>query len=254
MLVTEHVRFIMPKSREYQFGAMAVVQQFVNGFQPKSQRNDISQGEAQYALRYCLQMPYEDLAFFVASAHDRITGKKTSMGLELSQPPEEALDEVTMEIDMSDARLDMLKDTGKHLVQVCGLMCGVLISALPVVRKVQIRYENGYKWLESPTAAALLAVGNKEVTGVIGWRGAETYQAAAMGLAVIELDGPEYPAWLTKWGNPLYRRIESQLALGSGFCDIENMLVERTKRVVEAALEEIVRRCQIQEAVAVVQA
>lgn len=249
MIIEERVRFIMPKSREYQIGAMAVVQQFVNRFQPKSLRNDMSQGEAEYRLRYCLEMDYDDLAFFISPLADRLSSVKprTSVGLILDQMPEEKLDGITMDIDFSDERLDSMRHVGKHLVQVCGLMCGVAIQALPVVRKVQIRQEKGYKWLESPSCADLMAVKDREVTGVVGWRNAATYQAAAMGLAVIEVDGPEYPVWLTKWANPLYRRIESR---ANFFCCNEDAeLIARTKIIVENALEEIICRCRIQQAV-----
>ncbi len=252
MLVTEHVRFIMPKSREYQFGAMAAVQQFVNGFQPKSMRNDHTGGKAEYKLRYCLEMPFEDLAFFVSPLTRKLQfgGPRTSVGLDLHQMPEEKLDDFTMEVDLSDARLESMRGLGKHLVQVCGLMCGVLIQALPVVRKVRIRQNNGYTWLEDPSCHDLLQVRDDEFTGVVGWRSAATYQAAAMGLAVVELDTPDYPVWLTKWANPLYRRIEigpgECLHRGPALMDAE--LIERTKRVVENVLEEIIRRCRTQEA------
>ena len=207
-LVTESVRFVMPESREYQFAAFAVVQQYVNGFADKSRNHDVSGGTA--------------VDFFV---HD--------VGVRLVQPPEPRLDSITMEVDLREEIVDVFIPSGKHLVQACGLRCGVLVPPLPEVRRVRIRQDEGFRWLESPTYQDLVCLSDYECTGIVARRGGETYMAAAMGLAVVELDDSLYSNWLSKWGNILYRRIQRM---------DDPELVKAAKASVETTIIELLKR------------
>ena len=212
----------MPESREYQFAAFAVVQQYVNGFADKSRNHDVSGGTAVYRLQYELVMPKAALDFFV---HD--------VGVRLVQPPEPRLDSITMEVDLREEIVDVFIPSGKHLVQACGLRCGVLVPPLPEVRRVRIRQDEGFRWLESPTYQDLVCLSDYECTGIVARRGGETYMAAAMGLAVVELDDSLYSNWLSKWGNILYRRIQRM---------DDPELVKAAKASVETTIIELLKR------------
>ncbi len=231
MLITERVRFLMPQSREYQFAAMAVLQQFVNGFTLKCARGEVAEEGVAYALDYVISgMHDNDLLFFIrphrAYAH-------TSLALTLSlMPLRELSGPATMEVDMSDERLESLRSSGKHIVQIGGLMCGILTPALPECRRVEIRRGDPV-WLWNPTCEELQQVKDFEVTGVIAWRGAATYMAAVLGLAVVELDRPDYPNWITKWRLLLYRRVE--VPHGESAHDVQH-LIDGARESVESCI------------------
>lgn len=233
--VEDRVRFLMPTRREYQFAAMAVVQKYVNGYGIKAINEDASAGRTAYSLQYQLAMAYEDFVFF------------QGVGLTLNTLPQELRGEVSMLVDMRDEKLEAFRDSGKHVTQVCGMLCGVLCRALPQIRKVRVAPMGG-KWLYAPLLSAVMAIRDFECTGIIADAGAETYLAAAKGLAVIELvPATEPEAWRTKWNNILYRRIAGVRIESLG--DNGKSLIDGAIASVESMLKEIYRECQQPEVV-----
>ena len=196
LTITDYVRFLMPDNDEYRFAAVTAVQKFVNTFEIKSVNSDVSEGRAKYALEYEL-----------SGLDDRYLQFLVDIGLHLRIPPCRALSaDATMVCDMRDARLETFRGLGRHAAQVCALSCAVEAPVLPEIKRVVPSYDDT-AWLTSPTIGQLLNVEDRMVCGVVGFRGPETYLAAAMGLGGVELDHGRGNRWLTKWRNPLYRRV-----------------------------------------------
>lgn len=229
MVDTDNIRFLMPSQREYQYAAMAVVQAFVNGYANRCKVTDVSEGAVTYAMHYELMMREHDLAWFEAC------------GLKLDSAPQRglAIDSISMDIDLTDDRLERFRTSGKHITQACGLMCGVLCPALPVVRGAALR-TGDWVWLTSPDEDTVAAIKDNEVTGVVGLAGPATYLAAARGLAVVEWTAQlDSPNWLTKWQNILYRRIEITEAY-----DKIRVMVARAKENIEVTIQTLLEAKQ----------
>src|SRR5678816_2970785 len=78
MVIVDQVLFIMPKSREYQFPAIGVVQDFVNTYQQKMMaQNPAGNPLLRYQLKYDVDISGDDWDFF------------QQIGLQLIQPREE---------------------------------------------------------------------------------------------------------------------------------------------------------------------
>jgi hypothetical protein len=232
----------MPENPEYQWAAMTAVQVFVNGYEIKNKNMDVSGGTATYAIEYEIVLPADRLDFFL----NRVQFK-------LDKAPQPLQGEVTMLVDLSDERLEAFRSSGKHVARVCGHLCGAEAKKMPDIRRVQVRYsdydEGGFAWFEEPTCDQLSRLADYQTTGVIGYRGEATYMAAAMGLAVIELDTSENSGWLTKYRNLLYRRVVvSEAEKGSGIrSDATKLLVDGARRNCEDVLSELVRRKTLME-------
>lgn len=209
MLLVDRVLFRMPRDRELQFPAMAVVQAFVRGFKEKMRVADVSRGAATYELQWDLEMSANDFSFFVAAG--------ATFGS--IRTPNLVPD---MVVDLSDERLEQYKDSGKHACQICGIMSGVACMPVPSLRHVKPRLQNkvwgvvGEKSIDTTyplvplTIDNLLEAEDGAYTGVVGHAGVGTYLAAAMGIAVIEILPLGRPRnWLTKWQNKGYRLIDT---------------------------------------------
>lgn len=209
MQVVDHVLFKMPLDKELQFPALAVAQAFVRGFREKMRVSDVSRGAANYELQWDVAMPEEDFKFFIAAG--ATFGSVRTEGL----VPD-------MIVDLTDERLEQYKDSGKHACQICGVMSGVACMPVPALRQVKPRLRNkvwgmvGAKTIITDyplaplTVSHLLGAQDEIYTGVVGLAGVETYLAAAMGIAVIEILPLGRPRnWLSKWQNKGYRLIDT---------------------------------------------
>jgi hypothetical protein len=234
----DRVVFFMPRNRELQFAAMTVLQEFVSDFDHKMDMNDSGRTKSKFLLKYDVWMHDTDWRFFL------------DLGLQFKQEREQVgLDEADMIVDMSDERLAQLVDTGKHAVQVCGLMCGTSCPPIPKLRQVLLSLGVPYRWgwvgekgLEDAISANgtaggsrvealedvdLMGVQDGQWFGVVGRAGWQTYLACAYGLPVVEIIPQGRPAkWLSKWSHPLYRAVDEVAG------DLE-FQVEQAKRNLE---------------------
>ncbi len=209
MQITDRVLFKMPKDRELQFPAIAVVQAFVRGFDDKARVTDVSRGAATYDLQWALDMSEHDFQFFIAA------------GATFGRIPANNIIP-DMIVDLSDDRINMYCDSGRHVCQICGIMSGVACMPVPALRQVRPRLQSkvwalvGEKEITTDYRLVpiklehLLAADDESYTGVVGMASVETYLAAAMGLAVVELLPVGRPRnWLSKWQNKGYRLIDT---------------------------------------------
>lgn len=214
----DRVLFKLPESRELQFPAMGAVQEFVNTFQARAKNSDVSRGKfTAYKLEYGLHGWAEDISFF------------RSIGIKLDVQPVEIVEgsRWDMVVDMSDHRINAFKDSGKHASAVCNLFAGIECPSLVKITAVAPRIDSpkylvlgkaARSLLEAATpkfvpgsGEELIGAKDKEWTGIIGCAGWETYLAAAMGLACIELlPGSRPMSWLSKWLNPMYRVVDGK--------------------------------------------
>lgn len=203
--LVDQILFKMPKDRELQFPTMAVLQSYVNEYDLKMMANDVSQGKVAYQLRYDVEMDDYDWQFF------------QSIGLELKKAKTNiARPDAVM--DFTEERINRYANLGKHVSQVCGLMCGVGCPPLPVIKKIAV--EQGQPWLilDDVSLGYLDGIDHRldiglcvdgSYCGAIGWASWKTYYAASMGWPVIELLPVGRPrTWLSKWWNPWYRVID----------------------------------------------
>jgi hypothetical protein len=212
VILTDHVRFIVPQSREYQFAAMTVIQRFVNGYDEKMRLNHVLPTSSPFELHYELHgLPDEDWKFWQA------------IGLKLTKMPE-PVERCDMEIDMREEQVLQFYAFDRHVCQAYGSSCGVEVSPLPEIRTVTpflMRDVDGYGtsrlervlWLdnmdEDVAEGHLMEAEDDEFSCVVGERGWLTWWAVAMGLPTIEILKPdESVPWMSKWSSPLYRVIE----------------------------------------------
>lgn len=225
MRVVDQVLFKMPQDRELQFPAMAVLQAFVNSFQAKMKSGVQPAPPPSYHLRYQVDMPKDDWLFF------------KTLGLSIVQQ-QEKIERPDLMLDFTEQRLELFKDSGKHVCQIYGIMSGVACPPLPVIRKVAPKIDGEPKWalvrykLRGGIATGgdeLAAAKDAEWTGVIGYAGWETYLAASMGLPLIEILPRGRPRnWLSKWTSSVYRMVEETIGMEED--------VDRAKENLEAVL------------------
>ncbi len=204
--VQDNVLIVMPRDRELQWAAMAIVQKWVNNYETRMGMNDASGGRAQYVLHYSLEMPDEDFAIFQRA------------GLELVQQPEKITDRLDMVIDLTDERLLTFKDTGKHVVQACGALCGEENIALPLIRRVHPglggkwgAFDTGRFGQELVTPEMLHEAVDGEWEGIIGIADWRMYMASAMMIPTIEIvPKNRNKNWLSKFSNLGYRMIQAE--------------------------------------------
>jgi hypothetical protein len=212
MFIIDHVKFLMPKDRELQFPAMALVQQFVNGYNEKMIANDYGQGN-KFQLRYDLDIDLEDWKFF-----ERVQ-------LKLDQPREVFTSEADLVCDFREDRLMQFRNSGKHAAQAYGVLCGVEVKPVPMIRQVLPPRTGTWGILPGMLYDAyirdstlipvegeqLVSVRDGVLLGVIGYAGWETYLAASLGLAVVEILPEGRPVtWLSKFFNTGYRPIRTE--------------------------------------------
>jgi hypothetical protein len=201
------VLFIMPTSREYQFPAMSALQAYVNCFQQKMTNNYyMSDNTPVFSLRYWCDIAEEDWEFF------------KTLGIELKQD-RQPIGYPDAVIDLSLARLlsfDVVSGN-KHCAQICAAIAGVEAPPFPKVRPrrpdpLMQRIVAVHAFIEGTELLShddFMELPDGVIGALVGYRGWETYMAAAQGLPVVELL-PEgcNPAWLSKWSNPFYRAVE----------------------------------------------
>lgn len=204
--VPDNVLIRMPRDRELQWAAMTIVQKWVNNYEIRMEKNDASSGRAQYVLHYELEISAEDLAIFRRA------------GLELRQQPEKLVGYPDMVIDLTDERLNRWKDSGKHVNQVCGYMCGEEAIALPLIRRVHpglggkwgvIAPKNGFSlYGDIISEEDLFKAVDGEWEGIIGFADWRMYLASAMMIPTIEIvPVTRNKKWLSKFCNLGYRVI-----------------------------------------------
>ena len=213
----DYVVFQMPKSREYLFPALAVVQAYVDTYEKRMHVTKTDQWE----LRYKIDMPAAELAQF------------QQWGVRFSRPQDtDCTMRPTMVVDMTDARTDMFRESGKHVANVYHALAGVAsapMPRLPLVKPAKTPFvwgvigavpgaetvadAVGMSQVKRLSGDALAGVGDGELTGVVAVAGWETYLAASKGLAVVELTADDAPRmWLAKWFNRGYRRLAASTA------------------------------------------
>lgn len=208
-IIPDYVRFIMPKDRELQWAAMPIVQKWINNYQIRMEKGDVSGGRAQFQLTYDLEMADEDFEIFKRA------------GLVLKQEPEKFDVPPDMIVDYSDERLKRFENQGRYVTQVCGIFCGEEAPSVPTVKKVHpglgarwatldeewsTRDWYGWGMAELITAEDLLEAKDAQWMGVIGRASWQTYLAASMMLPVIEIiPATRNKKWLSKFYNIGYR-------------------------------------------------
>lgn len=225
--VPDHVRFLMPSSRELQWAAMSIAQKWLNNYDTRMEAQDTSGGRALFDLHYEFTMPDEDFRIFEA------------VGLSLAKQPEKVFGPVDMIIDFREERIERLNDGLRHATQACGVMCGEDAKAVPKVRLVNpgvnapwvtthegLAVALGARYVE---AEAFYTVQNGDFRGMVGYAGWETYMAASMYLPVVEIvPATRSRNWLSKFCNLGYRPVRA------GEKEIEE--TQRAMRSVEAML------------------
>src|ERR1017187_3075915 len=180
MLITEQALFKMPKDRELQFPAMAVLQSYVNSYEEKMKANDVSYGTAKFRLFYDVEMPEEDWQFF----------QRAGLKLNTNRVKLEHMD---MVFDLTEDRVESMHSSGKHVCQIFGVMTGVGCPAWPTLRTVHPKMERPRRWgvcpydtlaetvwKESDEVIAideemLLASVDRQWTGIVGLASRLTY-------------------------------------------------------------------------------
>lgn len=238
--IPDNVLFNMPKDRELQWAAMTIVQKWVNNYEIRMEKNDASSGRAQYVLRYELGMPNEDFQIFRRA------------GLELRQQPGMLTGHPDMVIDLSDERLNRWKDSGKHVNQVCGYMCGEEAIAVPLIRRVHPGLGGRWGVLaprdsislygEVITEEDLFKAVDGEWEGIIGYADWRMYLASAMMLPTIEIcPNGRNKRWLSKFCNLGYRMIQAEQGndIGSRIESAQQSIRAMLRRKVEAKCSQV---------------
>ena len=232
MPIVDRIRFLMPKSREYQFAAMAVAQACIEHYDERPRMQGVPAGyDDKVELQWEIVMPQEDWLIFQQAGLE-LQGMGT---LSFDRP---LLADADVEVDMREHILeDHRWRTDHHLAQIYGALIGTETRVTPKLRQVQ----PGTVWYqlwEVPIVVstvmpmmvpeALLTAGDGLVGGIVGHAGWGTYLAASMGLPVIEVKPPERPLnFMSKWSHKTYRMVD-----GAG--DVEKQVYQ--------ALEDL-RRC-----------
>lgn len=215
--IIEYTIFKMPANREYQFPAVAIMQAYVNSYQSKCKANDASGGTAKYELMYGVDIDSHDWDLFFDA------------GLKIDIEPmwvDQVLDEVDtfrhpdMVVDLSDKKIDAFRHTGKHVIEICGHLCGnQLLVPFPRLRTAKPKIKDGFVWGAGGQEYTdwmvntqyvdwddLINLRDYELTGIICEASPFSYLAAAKGLAVVEIVTDDRPRnWLAKWSNSGYR-------------------------------------------------
>lgn len=227
MIVTDRVQFRMPKNREYQFPAMAVLQAYVNGFEHKMKQNDVAGvkcakcGLKRTTNERCLQcgeMNTVSIATYKIAFNHDMAPEHWNMfmraGFVLNVAPSELTD-IDMLIDMSDDRINAHVSSGKHVAQICGMLAGTGSSPIPGITR-RVPRIGDWQWatidpfitagLPKLTGDEIIEMEDQKYTGFIGRASWESYLVAAMGIPVVEIVPEGRPrAWLSKFLNGGYR-------------------------------------------------
>ena len=210
--IIDRVLFNMPKDKELQFLAMAIVQQFVNFYKIRKKAFDVDpsvsvsytitetgkvqesemtqQTKNNYVLHYWLNMPDEDKKLFDALQVDLIHAPT-----QFAEPPDAVF-------EFTDETAKALYNPNRHASQAYAALCGagkaILLRCLLIVKP---RIENPHwlhldhdDWTDAtyPNKTAIfeeqiLSAKDYELTGVIGTQGYLTYLAACRSIPVVEI-------------------------------------------------------------------
>jgi hypothetical protein len=198
VIIEDTVLFIMPEDKEYQFAAVSILQFYVNVFQDKMKNSYPQPPDLKFKLHYDVQIDPKDWKFW----------QRAELSLVQDKEPIGYPDAI---FDFSNERIDLFKGSGKHVGQVCGLMCGVGCPPLPEIRKVQPKL--GGEWIMLNPGVPhvdLLELQDEQVAGVIGEASWETYLACAMNLPTVEILPVGRPrTWLSKYTSAGYRVVDA---------------------------------------------
>jgi hypothetical protein len=209
-VIVDRALIILPEDRELMFACLGVLQKWINNYDARMKSNDVSGGRVVFRLNYKLR---------TSALNWRLL---ECLKLRLAHLPVEYTEAPDVVFDFSDARMLAFASTGKHASQIAGMMLGEdaepyldeqgvkRFANFPDIKKVQISTFD--KWLNVPIEEEdfIQSCYSEEYTGVIGAASWQTYAAAAMGLAVIEIVPAQRPKnWLTKWASSLYRVVEA---------------------------------------------
>ena len=230
--------FFLPKDRELQFPAMAILQSFVNYYDKKMQDPQVNPTKLPFTLEWDAQIEDADWQMFLRA------------GLEITIT-RKFIDDYECLIDLSDERLKPEMWPGRHATQAMGFLTGVEAPPIPQLRKIDPKVDS-YRWCAADMDLAkrldlihledLIAAKPGTITGVIGRASPMTYMAVCLGLAVVEILPPGRPKdWLSKWTSPGYRMIETQDQ------DLWPGYIERATRSIEREIEKHLRRVRMQE-------
>lgn len=230
MIVTDRVQFRMPKDREYQFPAMAVLQAYVNGFENKMRQNDVAGVKCakcdtkrthQEKCMKCGETKSVPMATYkIVYSHDMDSehwGMFLRAGYVITTASTE-LDGIDMMVDMSDNKINAHKSSGKHVSQICGMLAGTGATPLPGITR-RVPRCGDWQWatidpfvvtgLPKLTGDEIISMEDQKYTGFIGRASWESYLVASMGMPIIEIVPEGRPrAWLSKFLNGGYRVIE----------------------------------------------
>jgi hypothetical protein len=233
LIQKDYIRFVLPKDRELQFPAMAMVQAFVNNYDERMAANDVSGGRVVHELVYEVQQSIQDWTWWQRVLNPDDFKIQAVRGV--FHPD--------MVIDMSDERLLKYQHSGKHACQVCGLFAGESCPALPTVKQLGVSSGGYIGVLEQGIITVpgnvfvpdLLQVKPNELSMVIGRASYKTYLACAMGIPVVEIvPSDRNPNWLSKWQNIGYRQViageREQEQLESAIVSIRELLFYMAKK------------------------
>ena len=204
--------FIMPRDRELQFPAMAILQAFVNCYSRKMADPFTNPAKIPFELQWDVDMPDEDWQVF------------QRLGIELETQRTRRMGVYDCLIDLSDSRLQQERWPDRHVCQAMGFLSGVEALPLPKIKRILPKVLDGYRWcVTSPDMLPyvapldviqeedLLRAEQHSITGVIGIASPLTYLAVSMGLAVVEIlpDGRKRN-WMSKFTSAGYRMLATQ--------------------------------------------
>jgi hypothetical protein len=214
-IVHDNVHFIMPRDRELQFCAMAVLQRYVQTYDAKMAYNTPDKNKL-FRIMYSVDMPDADWQMFI------------DMGFKVAYKPQlQPITHPDMVVDLTDERINRFSHSGKHATQACGVMAGAETRSYPELKQIKPRDTKPAHWLvfdddlwpfglypdpigiSFVPGADLRTAWDGLYTGVIGYASWHTYLAVSVGLPVIEvLPEGRHRNWMSKFFSPYYRMVE----------------------------------------------
>jgi hypothetical protein len=203
----DQVLFEMPATRERQFVAMAVVQNYLHSYEDRHKMPGTPAEIANAELYYQVNMAPEDWAFF------------SQIGLKLRYR-QKFFDTPDMIIDLGDEKAAQFEagNERRHLADIYGIMSGVPCRSIPIVDLLEPSHnpkdwatldDFEYKGLKKIPSQQLLRLMDGVIAGVIGYQSWGTFLAAAMQLPVIEILPKNKNRYrLSKWDFKHFRMVE----------------------------------------------
>src|SRR5215467_1654671 len=111
-IVTDRVKFLMPKDRELLFPAMAVLQAYVNAYETKAHFTGMKQVGCDIHFSYCTDLSPADWQLF------------QDIGLNLDKPCSDVFADPDSVVDLTEQRLGFSWRLDQHVAQIYGAMIG----------------------------------------------------------------------------------------------------------------------------------